>query len=188
MRIYKKGFTLLELMTVVAIMGVLAAVAIPAFIRYMQQAKTSEARSNVQKIYWGAVAYYHANHVKPGFGAYTILSQRLPCDVSPTGSLWCPTSPPPGKKTSQPKPCWINSNANEGQVWKALDFSIADHNYYSYRFVCTSYLDKPAFMAQAEGNLDGDVEYSLFERSGYAVTEHDVVVGSAGIYMYNPLE
>ena len=38
------GFTLVELMIVVVILGILAAVAIPAFTRYVKRSKTSEAR------------------------------------------------------------------------------------------------------------------------------------------------
>jgi len=182
----EKGFTLIELMIVVAIMGILAAVAIPAFIRYIQRAKTSEATSNVQKIYSGAVAYYDAEHVKQGFGANTILKRRFPCDNG--SSNWCPAAPPKGKKTSEPKSCWTNTGANDGLVWKSLDFSIADHNYYAYRFVCTSYANNPAFRGTAEGDLDGDSGYSLFERSGYADTVTDTVVGSAGVYINDPLE
>ena len=37
-----RGFTLIELMIVVAILGILAVVAIPAFVRYMRVAKTAE--------------------------------------------------------------------------------------------------------------------------------------------------
>ena len=45
MRKNNKGFTLVELMIVIAIVGILAAIAIPNFLSYQKKAKTSEAKS-----------------------------------------------------------------------------------------------------------------------------------------------
>lgn len=54
----QKGFTLIELMIVVAIIGILAAIAIPNFMQYQAKSKQSEAKTNLGGIYTSEVAYF----------------------------------------------------------------------------------------------------------------------------------
>ena len=58
MRKSNKGFTLIELMIVVTIIGILAMVAGPELMKYQVRAKTSEAMQNVAKVAEGARSYY----------------------------------------------------------------------------------------------------------------------------------
>jgi type IV pilus assembly protein PilA len=54
----KKGFTLIELMIVVAIIGILAAIAIPNFMNYQCKARQSEAKSNLGAIRTAQEVYF----------------------------------------------------------------------------------------------------------------------------------
>lgn len=64
----RKGFTLVELMIVVAIIGILAALAIPAFIKYIQRSKASEAPGIAKKVTDGAKGYFESDqkYTPPG--------------------------------------------------------------------------------------------------------------------------
>jgi type IV pilus assembly protein PilA len=72
-----KGFTLIELMIVVAIIGILAAIAIPNFLRYQAKSKQTEAKANLGAIFTSEVAY------KAEKDSYT---NRTKLDWAPSGT------------------------------------------------------------------------------------------------------
>jgi prepilin-type N-terminal cleavage/methylation domain-containing protein len=79
------GFTLVELMIVVVILGILAAVAIPAFSRYIKRSKTAEASGNIAKIYQGQVTYYQQSSETATATGFVNAST-----VTPAGAPWRP--------------------------------------------------------------------------------------------------
>ena len=58
MRTYQKGFSLIELMIVVAIIGILSAIAVPQFQTFQRKARQSEVRSMLSAIYVGQKTFF----------------------------------------------------------------------------------------------------------------------------------
>lgn len=61
----QKGFTMIELMVVVVIVGILAAIAIPIYGKYVKQARTTEATGRMGEIVTAAKAWAQEKTVWP---------------------------------------------------------------------------------------------------------------------------
>jgi prepilin-type N-terminal cleavage/methylation domain-containing protein len=168
------GFTLLELMIVIAIVGILAATAVPSMIHYMAKAKSTEAITQLEKMYNGARIYWLEPH--GAAGAITPLPPQFPASTpGPTPGISCCASN--GGRCLPSQAQWRDP------TWVGLAFSLDDPFYYQYQFISSA----NEFTARAIGNLDCDAEFSSFSMIG-RVDSVNGVFGLAAVNRVNELE
>jgi type IV pilus assembly protein PilA len=146
-------------MIVVAILGVLAAIAIPTFVTYVRRAKASETTSLLKSMFTQVATYYYPERADQGLqGQHTAA-----CVV--------------GSADNAVNPRDVKQRGDySGPAWRSLGFT---HEYSYFRLeisttggarcqVVANTLD--LYTLRARGDLDGDGDTSLFE----------VAVGSNG--------
>jgi type IV pilus assembly protein PilA len=77
----QQGFTLIELMIVIAIVGILAAIALPAYQDYTVRAKVSEAMVNLAEAKTTVAEFYSANNRFPADAAVAGLNTNPNTDI-----------------------------------------------------------------------------------------------------------
>jgi type IV pilus assembly protein PilA len=155
-----RGFTLIELMIVVAIIGILAAIAIPNFIKYQLRSKFSEATTNIEALRKAEEA------LQQGERLLVIAGVPVPTATYPGGQYWnlgAAIMPITGVNGSGvPGTSKVALLPGELAQAAAIDWQMEGATYFQYQ-VTTSIPGVPAgaesgiaYTIGARANIDGD--------------------------------
>ena len=131
----RRGFTLVEIMIVVAVIGILAAIAIPNFLNFRLKAKTAEAKANLSAIRSLEIAHFAE------YERYV------------TGQDWTPLH----GAVHNVRIAW-----DPATRFSQLGFAPDSKVHYEYSLQPTAVLESTFFSARARADLDEDGIWSEF--------------------------
>ena len=155
----QRGFTLVELMIVVAIIGVLAALAIYGVSKYLANAKTAEARTALGRISKDAQAAWQKENMagQPLLPGDSAEASRALC---PSAAASVPVDDAPLQNSKYQSEA---SEWNDGAGWSCLKFSMDGPQYFRYNYVMagTAGALGNSFVASANGTGNSLGGFSL---------------------------
>jgi type IV pilus assembly protein PilA len=174
----RSGFTLIELMIVVAILGILAAIAIPGFALYMRRAKTVEATENVSKMFDAASSYYTRERAGSGIAAGSVNY------CFPSDGIDSMAAPNQNKQSS--------TYSGGFHVLSGIGFAASGLHYYKYSMTgatagCGNIGGSAGHTLGATGDLDGDGVISSFSLATGTNPDNDLY-HATGFYIVNDAE
>jgi type IV pilus assembly protein PilA len=194
----QKGFTLIELMIVVAIIGILAAIAIPNFLTYQLKSRQAEAKTNLQAIKTSEVAFQAERGCYIGITAYGVVAPVAGTKTVPfawgagnpptaPGALWCLAA---GVFGGQFADIGFTATGNVNYVYgvdSTVAPTVAGFTGYSAAQSCPLAIAGTAaaalavqndFVAMAKSNLDGDGAVSTWD----STVDHGANDCTTGVY------
>ena len=196
----QKGFTLIELMIVVAIIGILAAIAIPNFLTYQLKSRQAEAKTNLQAIKTSEIAFqaergcYMGIAVEAGQPAAGAAKTAAwpwgtgQAATAPVATGWC-TAAGVGGTSGVFTDIGFVATGNVMYVYGVDGRTVAAPGLYTPATSCALYagaggtaalsaLTNNNFVAVAKVNLDGDAAISTWD----STVDHGANDCTTGVY------